>query len=164
MSEAMADLFKRITVGVYVIGVTGGGRNNAFTAACVSLVSFQPLLLVLSINRMHSSYQILKSGGVFSINVLRQDQMPLAEHFGGPSSRDKLATVSWYPGKTGAPLLDDVIAHFECEMVAEYPAGDHVLALGRVVSGSLLQANAEPMVYRDTGNMDGAAALFPDRF
>lgn len=164
MSLAMADLFKRITTGVYVVGVAAGERRNAFTAAWVMPVSFQPLLLALSINPRHSSYALLRQGGVFSINVLRWDQIELAGHFGAPADIDKLARVAWHPGKTGAPLLDDVLARFECELAGEHPAGDHVLALGRVVDGALVQPEAEPLTYRDTGDMDGASAIFPDRF
>ncbi len=160
----MAELFRRITSGVYVVGVAAQERHNAFTAAWVEPVSFQPLLLALSINPKHSSYQLLKDGGVFSVNVLRRDQIELAAHFGGPNQSDKVAAVAWHPGKTGAPLLDDVLARFECEMTGEYPAGDHVLILGRVLDGVLLQPEAEPLIYRDTGDMDGASMIFPDSF
>ncbi len=164
MSHAMAELFRRITLGVYVVGVAARERHNAFTAAWVQPVSFQPLLLALSINPRHSSYQLLKEGGGFSVNVLRRDQIELAAHFGGPSQTDKLAAVAWHAGKTGAPLLEDVLARFECEMVAEYLAGDHVLIVGRVLDGILLQPEAEPLIYRDTGDMDGASMIFPDNF
>lgn len=164
MSKAMADLFQRISLGVYVVGVTGDGRSNAFTAAWVMPVSFEPLLLALSINPHHASYGLLRTGRVFSINVLSKDQLALAEHFGCPGRPDKLAAVAWQRGKTGAPLLDDVVAHFECETTAEYPAGDHVLILGKVVAGCLLSADREPLLYGDTGNMDGSAAIFPACF
>jgi hypothetical protein len=33
-----------------------------------------------------------------------------------------------------------------------------------VIDGQLKDANAETMVYRDTGDMDGSAALFPGGF
>lgn len=49
-------------------------------------------------------------------------------------------------------------------MLAEYPAGDHVLVLGQVINGKLLGAEAEPMTYRDTDAMDGASALSPGDF
>lgn len=164
MSQTMAELFRRITSGVYVVGVAAQERHNAFTAAWVEPVSFQPLLLALSINPKHSSYKLLKDGGVFSVNVLRRDQIELAAHFGGPNQNDKVAAVAWHPGKTGAPLLDDALAHFECELTGEYPAGDHILILGRVLDGVLLQPDAEPLIYRDTGDMDGASMIFPDSF
>lgn len=164
MSLSMADLFKRITSGVYVVGVAAGPQRNAFTAAWVMPVSFRPLMLALSINPKHSSFALLREGGVFSINVLRRDQLELAGRFGAPADTGKLSAVAWRTGKTGAPLLEDALARFECELAGECPAGDHVLALGRVVDGVLLQPDAEPLIYRETGDLDGASGLFPDGF
>jgi flavin reductase (DIM6/NTAB) family NADH-FMN oxidoreductase RutF len=164
MSKKMVELFRRITTGVYVIGVAANNRSNAFTAAWVMPVSFQPLLLALSINPRHSSYQLLKASGVFSINVLRQDQIELAAQFGQPAETDKLASVIWRQGVYGAPLLDDVIAYYECKVVAETLAGDHILVLGQVVNGMLLQADAAPLKYADTADMDGASRMFPEDF
>jgi flavin reductase (DIM6/NTAB) family NADH-FMN oxidoreductase RutF len=164
MSQTMADLFKRITSGVYVIGVAAGDRHNAFTAAWVMPVSFDPLLLALSINPHHSSYELLRQGGSFSVNVLSREQLEMARHFGGPASTDKLASVTWRKGRGAAPLLADALAWFECDVVGECPAGDHALALGHVRNGILLRPDAEPLTYRDTGDMDGASAIFPDRF
>jgi hypothetical protein len=45
-----------------------------------------------------------------------------------------------------------------------HPAGDHVMVLGKVFDGKLLDPEAEPMSYRQTGAMDGASALFPNVF
>ena len=39
-----------------------------------------------------------------------------------------------------------------------------MLVLGKVIDGKLLDGEAEPMSYRDTGVMDGASTLFPDVF
>ena len=53
MSRSVAALFKRLTQGVYVVGVAHGEERNAFTASWVMQVSFDPLLLALSINPHH---------------------------------------------------------------------------------------------------------------
>ena len=53
MSGSVAALFQRLTQGVYVVGVAHGEVRNAFTAAWVMQVSFDPLLLALSINPHH---------------------------------------------------------------------------------------------------------------
>jgi flavin reductase (DIM6/NTAB) family NADH-FMN oxidoreductase RutF len=45
-----AALFHQLTLGVYVVGVADAGRRDGFTAAWVMQVSFDPLLLALSIN------------------------------------------------------------------------------------------------------------------
>ena len=55
MSESLAALFRRITAGVYVAGVAHAGQRNAFTAAWLIQVSFNPLLVALSINPTHTS-------------------------------------------------------------------------------------------------------------
>ena len=162
MSNSIAALFQRLTQGVYVVGVAHGQARNAFTAAWVMQASFDPLLLALSINPQHSSYALLKQGGAFSVNVLKKGQFDLAAHFGQPARTDKLASVAWTEGRTGAPLLQECLAWFECRLVSEHPAGDHVLALGRVIDGRLLDAEAAPMIYSETGALDGASAVFPD--
>lgn len=164
MSATIAALFQRLTQGVYVIGVTDGTTDNAFTAAWVMQVSFDPLLLTLSINAHHGSYRLLQQSGTFTVNVLSREQMSLAAHFGQPAVSDKLGSVAWTRSGAGAPLITDAIAWFECRVIAEHPAGDHVLVLGRVVDGKLLAPEAEPLTYKETGALDGAADLFPDSF
>jgi flavin reductase (DIM6/NTAB) family NADH-FMN oxidoreductase RutF len=158
------SLVQRLTQGVYVVGVAHGEARNAFTAAWVMQVSFDPLLLALSINPRHSSYGLLKQSQAFSVNVLKNNQMELAAHFGRPARADKLALMDWTTGRAGTPLLREALAWFECQVVSEHPAGDHVLVLGRVVDGKLVVSEAEPMTHRETGAMDGASALFPDGF
>ena len=126
-------------------------------------VSFDPLLLALSINPQHSSFGLLKQGRVFSVNVLKKGQLDLADHY-GRSWADKLALTEWTTDRIGLPLLREALAWFECQVVGEHPAGDHVLVLGKVINGKLLDSQAEPMSYRQTGAMDGASELSPDVF
>jgi len=161
MSGSIAALFQRLTQGVYVIGVGRGEVRNAFTAAWVMQVSYDPLLLVLSINPQHSSYALLKEGRVFSVNVLKKGQLDLAAHYGRADPK-KLASTEWTTERFGPPLLREALAWFGCRVVSEHPAGDHMLELGKVFDGKLLDSEAEPMSYRETGAMDGAVALFPD--
>ena len=162
----IASLFRRLSVGVYVIGVADGERRGAFTAAWVTQVSFDPLLLALSVNPQNASYAILRAGGAFTVNVLERGQLELARRFGTSSSReqDKLAGVPWHPGRNGTPVLDDALAYFECELQDRHPAGDHELVIGLVVGGRVLDPNAVPMLYAETGDMDSSSALYPSRF
>lgn len=166
MTHKPADVFKRITTGVYVIGVAHGEKRNAFTAAWVMQVSFNPLLLAVSINPDHSSYSLLNAEGVFSVNVLRREHIELARHFGTRSGPDvdKLSSISWRSRLTGAPILADALAHFDCKVVRSMPAGDHELVIGQVVDGAIFDPNADPMTYAETGDMDGSSALYPSTF
>lgn len=126
--------------------------------------SFKPLMLALSINPAHFSYKLLIEGKIFSVNVLARERVDLAEYFGRPSGSDKLAGVKWTRRETGAPILEDAIAYFECEYSHECNAGDHRIIIGHVVNGEIFDADAIAMNYRETGDMDGSSRLFPDDF
>jgi flavin reductase (DIM6/NTAB) family NADH-FMN oxidoreductase RutF len=166
MAERMVELFRYLTSGVYVIGVSHGDRRNAFTASSIVHVSFNPLLVAVSINPGHASYPILSSGGVFGISVLGAEQQKLAEHFGTQSGRtvDKLSSTPWRAGRTGAPLLRDALAYFDCQLLTDVAAGDHRLVVGRVVDGAVLIPDGQPLLYAATGNLDKSADLFAKEF
>jgi flavin reductase (DIM6/NTAB) family NADH-FMN oxidoreductase RutF len=159
----VADLFRRLSAGVYVIGVADGERRNAFTAAWLSQVSFDPLLLALSVNPEHASWPLLLAGGGFLVNVLSREQLDLARHFGTQSARtkDKLAGIRWRPGPSGAPILDGALAWLDCRLAQRVPAGDHEIILVRPIAGEILRPDATPLLYADTGDLDGSRELYP---
>lgn len=162
----IAALFHRLSYGVYVVGVSAGDRNDGFTAAWVMQASFDPLLLALSINPNNASYELLHAGGGFTVNVLKQGQLELARRFGTRSGRNenKLAGIRWRPGRTGAPILEEGLGYFDCELRGRHRAGDHELVLGRVADGRILDPAAAPLTYADTGDMDGSTDLYPNSF
>lgn len=166
MSKYIAEIFRHLTAGVYVVGVANGDRRDGFTASSIMQVSFSPLLVAVSINPKNESYSLLRRGGIFAISVLGAHQRALAKHFGTQSGRtvDKLASIPWRPGKTGAPLLTDALAYFDCQLVSDTHAGDHRLVLGRVVDGAILSAAGDPLTYAQTGDIDMSVSLYPQAF
>jgi flavin reductase (DIM6/NTAB) family NADH-FMN oxidoreductase RutF len=159
-------LCRRLSLGVYVVGAAQGERRDAFTAAWVMQTSFEPLLLALSVSPQHASYSLLHASGAFTVSVLKRGQLELARRFGTRSGRelDKLAGVRWHPGRSGAPVLDEALAYFDCELTASVPTGDHELVVGRVIGGRILDPDAVPATYAETGDMDGSSALYPAQF
>src|SRR3954471_2195192 len=109
METTPLAVFKRLTTGVYIIGAAHGGRSNAFTAAWLMQVAFDPLLVALSVNASNASYPLLKESGAFVVNVLHRGQLELARHFGTQSGNDvdKLRAVRWRAGQFGAPVLSE---------------------------------------------------------
>lgn len=166
MSDSPETLFRTLTTGVYVIGVAHEGRMNAFTAAWVTQVSFDPLLLALSIHPGHASYPLLQGSRVFTVNVLQRGQLEVARHFGCQSGRsaDKLAGRRWRSSPLGAPVLLDGAAWLDCRVREQVTAGDHEVIIGQAVGGAVLAMQADPLGYRETGNLDGSAELYPRSF
>jgi flavin reductase (DIM6/NTAB) family NADH-FMN oxidoreductase RutF len=164
--SAPIELFRRLSTGVYVVGVAHHGRANAFTAAWITQVSFDPLLVALSVNPQNFSHSLLRQSRAFALNVLRREQLDLARHFGTQSGKDmdKLAGHRWHPGVVGAPVLDHVAAYLECRITGWTPAGDHEIILAEAVGGGVIDDTAEPMSYAQTGDLDGSSELYPGNF
>ncbi len=150
---------KKLTHGVYVIGVIDGKTTHAFTAAWVMHVSFSPVLLAISIHPEHKSYTLLKQGKVCSVNVLEQQQMDLAAHFGTSGLVDKMSVGQWTTATTGAPILEQSLAYFDCKVSHETTAGDHRLLICEVVDAKVLR-EGQPMMYTETDNMDKHSELY----
>jgi flavin reductase (DIM6/NTAB) family NADH-FMN oxidoreductase RutF len=167
MTDIVA-LFHKLTTGVYVVGVADGSTHDAFTAASVVQVSYQPLLVSLAINPQHASYRLLTAGKVWTISVLRADQIEWARRFGTqpPQGVNKLSGVQWSYAESGVPYLEQALAYFDCKLVAEHAAGDHRIVIGKVTGGRVLssQTRDKPLVYADTGDLDRSAALYPANF
>lgn len=159
------EVCRRFTAGVYVVSAAHRGTADAFTAAWVTQVSFDPLLVGVSVNPGNATWPLLRDGGRFVISVLASGQQELARHFGTTSGREhnKLAGVSWVTAGEGQAVAA-AAAWLECTVQDVVHAGDHVFVLGRVVNGAVLDASAEPLRYSETGNMDGSAFLFPESF
>ncbi len=165
MQREIAALFRQLSGGVYVVGVADGNRRNGFTAAWIMQVSFDPLLVALAINPGHASYPLLLESGAFAVSVLERGRLDLAQAFGTRSGRDvdKLAAVRWRAAGSGAPVLEDAAAFFDCRVVSHHPAGDHEMVIARVVDGGVVAPAAERMLYVETGNLDESEALYPER-
>jgi flavin reductase (DIM6/NTAB) family NADH-FMN oxidoreductase RutF len=128
--------------------------------------SFDPLLLALSLNPQNASASLMNASGTFTVNVLKRGQLELARRFGTRSGRDqdKLEGVRWEQGRGGAPVLSEALAYFDCEVTDSVPAGDHEVIIARVVGGRILDPEAVPLPYAETGDMDGSGALYPAQF
>jgi flavin reductase (DIM6/NTAB) family NADH-FMN oxidoreductase RutF len=159
--QPLADVCKTLSHGVYVIGVAAGERRNGFTAAWVMQVSFNPLLLAISINPSHYSYQLLQESGICTVNVLSQQQYAIAAHFGQSGAVDKMTGFNWHTAHTGAPVLLDSLAYFDCRISHYTDAGDHKIAICQVLAAERLH-EGHPLLYSQTGHLDGSDKLYTD--
>ncbi len=139
-----------IPQGVFVITVRHGEKINGMTAAWVSQVSFRPRLLAVAIAPERYTYKLLKESGVFCVNVLGEDQIDLARHFGFKSGSevDKFAGVPYLNALKGSPVLKSAIAYFECTVVSTCETGDHVLFVGEVGDYAVQVEGAKPLIFR----------------
>jgi flavin reductase (DIM6/NTAB) family NADH-FMN oxidoreductase RutF len=124
--------------GLYVLGSRAGERRNGMTINWVTQLSFDPKLVGVSVEQAAFTYELVTSGGVFSVNLVAQDDRAIVRKFTKPVDVDADArTLNGFPfhdGATGAPILDQAVAFVECEVRQTVELGGHSLFLGEVVA------------------------------
>lgn len=119
--------------GVAIItAVDSDGRRVGLTVNSFSSVSLTPPLILWSLDRNSSSFQVCMAATHFAAHVLSVDQEHLAARF-GTSGIDRFAGVTLKQGEGGLPLLDECAAIFQCRTVHRYDGGDHVIFVGEVL-------------------------------
>lgn len=140
------EVLAKIPYGVSVVTMGRGGAavENGLTVSWMSQVSFKPAMLMVAIDKLHYSVDLLRSTKNFCVNLLGEDQAALAGRFAqqATTAMDKLAGVPQRPADSGAAILTDSIAFFDCEVTKLVEAGDHVLVIGTVESAEVLKLGA----------------------
>lgn len=119
--------------GVTIMTAAAGGKRVGVTANSFNSVSLDPALILWSIDKRSTSYEVFEAASHFAVNVLATDQIDLSNQFARPSD-DKFATVEVEEGAGGAPLFGDCAARFQCELHQQVDGGDHWILIGKVVA------------------------------
>lgn len=129
----------RRALGNFATGVTIMTAQNAagvkvgVTANSFNSVSLDPPLILWSIDKRSSSYEVFAEATHFAVNILAADQIDLSNQF-ARSKDDKYANVNYTLGAGNAPVLNECSAVFECERFNIVEGGDHWIIIGRVVN------------------------------
>ena len=165
--EEVKRVMDEMPYGLYIIGTQAEGEANVMLADWVMQVSFQPRLIAISFENDARSLQNIRATRAFSVNMLSQDKesMELASRFAQPYHgakvkgrkgdaaervHHKLEEVPHTTTERGCPVLEAAMAWLECEAESYMPAGDHTLAVARVVDGQL-RRTGEPLTSTYTG-------------
>ncbi len=135
----------RFATGITVVTVAdGSGRPHGMTVNSFSSVSLDPPLVLVSIELRNSILAHFTAESGFAINILAEHQEHLSKRFSGPAA-DRFHRVDWTAGLGGAPLLDGVLAHLECRVANQFPAGDHTVLIGEVLRARY--EDGKPLLY-----------------
>lgn len=132
--------------GVAIVTTRSGDERHGMTVTDWTGVSLSPPLVLVCADKASNTLRLVRAGRCFAINVLARDQVELSNRFASKKLEwQRFDGLDCREGATGAPLLPGCAASFDCALVAEHDAGDHVLLVGRVEA---LETSArEPLVY-----------------
>ena len=134
--------------GVCVVTATeADGRRAGFVVGSFTSVSLNPPLVAFFPDRSSTSWPRIRDAGTFCVNILGEDQEDICRVFASKGA-DKFASIGWRPGRTGAPVINDVIAWIECTIERVDDAGDHLIVLGRVTDLEVGHAGGPLLFFR----------------
>jgi flavin reductase (DIM6/NTAB) family NADH-FMN oxidoreductase RutF len=132
--ERFRAVFGHFATGVAVITAAGPSGTGGMTANAVCSVSLDPLLLLVCFEQSARTLPLVRETGRFAVNVLRAGSEDIARAFASKvPEREKLAGVA-HRLHERMPVLDAALAWLVCDLRELVPAGDHEIAIGKVVA------------------------------
>lgn len=141
----------RDAMGGFATGVTivttcdTDGRPVGMTANSFVSLSLDPQLITWNVGNKSDCFGAFSRSDHFAIHVLHRDQEQMSGHF-ARKSPDKFEDLQWHAGECGSPILEDYAVCLECRKEAEYPGGDHLIMVGRVIHLDD-RGDREPLVF-----------------
>ena len=150
---AITDANLRKMRGLFASGVTAvttalDGRLRGVTVSAFTSVSLDPPLVLIALANETTMRDMLAESGIFAVSLLSDDQEFLSERFAAraPIVNEEFEGVPYLLSVTGAPILEQSLAWYDCRVEATYPGGDHTLFVGRVEAMGFSE-NREPLIY-----------------
>jgi flavin reductase (DIM6/NTAB) family NADH-FMN oxidoreductase RutF len=145
-------VLRLIPYGLFIATSRAADKIGAGTINWVTQTSFAPPLVVAAIQAGSTLHEVIGASRVFALHVLGKNQKDIAMAFfkGAQPDGAKLNGFRFETGATGAPILLDAPAWFECRVAEEIRRGDHTIFVGEVVEAGW-RRDEEPLTLRDTG-------------
>lgn len=153
-SEPVNEAALRKIRGLFASGVTAvttahEDQLRGITISAFSSVSLDPPLVLICIAKDATTNEMIEASGIFAVNILSDDQEFLSERFAAraPIVNEKFEGVPYHVAVTGAPILEQSIAWYDCRVMAMHDGGDHTIFVGRVEAIGFGDAARAPLLY-----------------
>jgi flavin reductase (DIM6/NTAB) family NADH-FMN oxidoreductase RutF len=151
--DSLAAALGRIPSGLFVMTARHGDRETGMLASWVQQCSFDPPLVTAAIKKGRDILDWLAEGGSFVLNVLPEGAKSLVGHFGKGFDLHQPAFegLKVFRERGMAPVLLAAHAYLACRVENHVESGDHILIVGRVVTGAVLNPGHPTVHVRKNG-------------
>lgn len=134
MDQQMAEAFRWIPYGIYVLTTQRGAESRAMIISWVSQVSYSPPLLMVALHQNRPALPVIRETGAFSLSLLSRDQKALVDRLKEATSPSQLSALCLQTSQKGPPIIKGACASWECRLFSQWVARDHILIIGEVRS------------------------------
>lgn len=142
--DDLRDVMRAVPTGVGVLTVRHSFGLWGMTVGSLTSLSLSPPLLLVCLHRDSVGLELVRAGGRFAVNVLREDQSALAESFARTGEHTRSGAGVPTAVVDDVPVLAASLAWLTCEHRDTHLHGDHAIVVGEVMSAS--RGEGEPLV------------------
>jgi 3-hydroxy-9,10-secoandrosta-1,3,5(10)-triene-9,17-dione monooxygenase reductase component len=140
----MRRVLGHFATGVTVVTARASSEPVGMVANSFTSVSLQPPLVLFCAGVDSETWPRIREARRFCVNVLGHHQRQLAVSFARKGT-DRYEGVELVDHGDGPPRLAGAIAHIDCAIFAEHPAGDHSIVVGEVLELAVADDDAGPL-------------------
>lgn len=145
-SRTLRQVCGLFVTGVTVITTGVDGRAAGTTVNSFTSVSLEPPLVLFCIHHQSRLRLEMAESRKFGVNLLARRQERLARAFAGKRTAN-FDHVIYHHSTHGVPILSEALAYLACDIVDEFPGGDHTIVLGEVVELGVPRRRQEPLIF-----------------
>lgn len=130
-------VMSQFATGVAIVTGRLGDNVHGMTCNAICSLSSSPMSVLVSLTKESRTEKMIRTAGVFAVNVLSESQGWLSERFAGrhpEHEEDRFNGVAWTQGVTGAPILLGSQAYLDCRVATRFDCHAHSLFMGAVVA------------------------------
>ena len=136
-----------LPTAVNVITTNGNSGCHGFTASAVCSVTDTPPTLLVCMNQTSRSHAHFLENKTLSVNVLGTQHESISNAFASKlCSEERFEHGAWTTLATGAPILEDALVSFDCEIEDIQQVGTHSIFMCRVIAIKQSESD-ESLVY-----------------
>lgn len=134
---AFREAMSRMPAAVHLVTTDGPAGRRGVTVSSACSVSDDPATLLVCLNVSSPTNDRFEANGNFAVNLLPGRNEPLARAFAGEGALgpdERFAMGRWTTAETGAPILLDALAGFDCRLIDAKIIATHRVLIGEVVA------------------------------
>ena len=128
---------RELASGVAIVASGEGGERNGCTVTSLTSFSLSPPALLVCIGLGSATLATLRNRGTFGVSLLAARHETLANRFAGRDGAvgaQRFEAGTWKRLVTGAPLLADAVAVFDCRLDDLIERHTHAIVIGAVAA------------------------------
>jgi len=144
-TDTFRGLMSRFASGIAIITARDGGHDVGMTVSAFCSVSLSPPLVLVCVDQAASMHELLLTHPMLGISIVACEHEAHCRRFSDRKETRRFDGASFTRGESSVALLDDAVAHLECQVRQHCEAGDHTIFIAEVERG--LMRDRRPLLY-----------------